>query len=170
MQSKTTSTSSSARTQGNLSLSAMMVMGSALVMDTFWPLHFFATSTRSLWSERRWLQGFPCVCPMPFWHRTRSLWPLSLPAERGTDLVCPQKPDQSSFCARALQPIVMPHRGTRHESAVQSHSRKTCPSRSSRRRRSSCSSRYPACRWTTQSTRRDGCSPDDGRGTPRRRG
>jgi len=46
-QPKTASTSSSARAQGNLSLLAMMVMRSALVMDTIWLLHSSAIFTRS---------------------------------------------------------------------------------------------------------------------------
>ena len=49
MQSKTTSTSSSARTQGNLTLSAMTVMRSALCASAFGP----AAVPRTCWTHAR---------------------------------------------------------------------------------------------------------------------
>jgi hypothetical protein len=71
----------------------MMVMRSALVMDTAWLLHSSATFTRS-W-RRRQLPGFPLQVSDPI------LVPHAIPIAafscRGTDLVCPQKPDQSLF-------------------------------------------------------------------------
>ena len=70
-QPKTTSTSSSARAQGNLSLSAIMVVRSALVMDTVWLLHFSATFTRSVAASPTMLPLHPPTYPAPWYSRPR---------------------------------------------------------------------------------------------------